>query len=246
MIYLTWAKSVPKGYACHVLRREMRGRVPCPLHTHDFYEVFWIEQGEGLHLINDRKIPVRRGTVVMMRASDRHGFRMRNPNSFTVLNVAFTQDTLHFLRDRYFLSETRFFWASTELPYQMTLGLKQLRWLTRWAEYVAKQPYTRLRVERFLLDLLSEFADASPLPQHDTCPDWLRDAMERIRDPRHFASGTRQLARLAGRSPEHLTRELRRHFSEKEILELMMMTGQYIGFGRMLAALQLETVSCPI
>lgn len=41
-------------------------------------------------------------------------------------------------------------------------------------------------------------------------------------------------------------RELRRHFTEKEVLELMMMTGQYIGFGRMLAALQLETVSCPI
>lgn len=41
-------------------------------------------------------------------------------------------------------------------------------------------------------------------------------------------------------------RELRAQFSEKEILELMMMTGQYIGFGRMLAVLQLEEVSCPI
>jgi alkylhydroperoxidase family enzyme len=39
---------------------------------------------------------------------------------------------------------------------------------------------------------------------------------------------------------------LREHFDEAELLELMMMAGQYIGFGRMLAILQLETVACPI
>ena len=39
---------------------------------------------------------------------------------------------------------------------------------------------------------------------------------------------------------------LHEHFDDGEILELMMMAGQYIGFGRTLAILQLETVSCPI
>ena len=41
-------------------------------------------------------------------------------------------------------------------------------------------------------------------------------------------------------------RELGRHFSRAETLELMMMIGQYIGFGRMLAMLQLEEAHCPI
>lgn len=39
---------------------------------------------------------------------------------------------------------------------------------------------------------------------------------------------------------------VREHFSEPEFLELAMMTGQFIGFGRVLAILQLEEVSCPI
>jgi hypothetical protein len=39
--------------------------------------------------------------------------------------------------------------------------------------------------------------------------------------------------------------ELRRHFSKSELLELMMMTCQYIGFGRVLAILQLEETVCP-
>jgi AhpD family alkylhydroperoxidase len=40
--------------------------------------------------------------------------------------------------------------------------------------------------------------------------------------------------------------ELRQHFSQGELLELMMMIGQYLGFGRMLAILQLEESVCPI
>jgi alkylhydroperoxidase family enzyme len=41
-------------------------------------------------------------------------------------------------------------------------------------------------------------------------------------------------------------REMRAHFSEPEFLELLMMTGQYIGFGRMAAVLRLEETVCPI
>jgi len=38
----------------------------------------------------------------------------------------------------------------------------------------------------------------------------------------------------------------RQTFGDEGFLELAMMTGQFIGFGRMLAILQLETVACPI
>ncbi len=39
---------------------------------------------------------------------------------------------------------------------------------------------------------------------------------------------------------------MRTLFSDAEFLELTMMTGQYIGFGRVLALLQLEVASCPV
>ncbi len=40
--------------------------------------------------------------------------------------------------------------------------------------------------------------------------------------------------------------QMRALFSDAEFLELSMMAGQYIGFGRVLAMLQLEVASCPI
>jgi alkylhydroperoxidase family enzyme len=39
---------------------------------------------------------------------------------------------------------------------------------------------------------------------------------------------------------------MRQHFSDAEFLELAMMAGQYIGFGRVLAMLQLEVAACPV
>ncbi len=39
---------------------------------------------------------------------------------------------------------------------------------------------------------------------------------------------------------------MRQHFTDAEFLELAMMAGQYIGFGRVLAMLQLEVAACPI
>ncbi len=40
--------------------------------------------------------------------------------------------------------------------------------------------------------------------------------------------------------------EMKEAFSDPEILELGMMTGQYIGFGRLLKVLDLEPRSCEI
>jgi alkylhydroperoxidase family enzyme len=45
---------------------------------------------------------------------------------------------------------------------------------------------------------------------------------------------------------DRMIRDLRQHFSQEELVELLMMTGQYIGFGRMLSILQLEEIACPI
>ena len=76
-----------------------------------------------------------------------------------------------------------------------------------------------------------------------------------VDDPTEAAFSGRERAALAlaeQMALDHLSfddtamRGLRQHFSQAETLELMMMIGQYIGFGRMLAMLQLEETHCPI
>lgn len=80
------------------------------------------------------------------------------------------------------------------------------------------------------------------------------EATQGVDDPEHpFASRERAaLAFAETMALNHFAidddyiKNLKEHFKDSELLELMMMTGQYIGFGRMLAILQLEETSCPI
>jgi AhpD family alkylhydroperoxidase len=72
-------------------------------------------------------------------------------------------------------------------------------------------------------------------------------------DEGSFSPRERAALRLAERMAldhfavdDAMINDVRRHFSKSELLELMMMTGQYIGFGRVLAILQLEEAACPI
>ena len=39
---------------------------------------------------------------------------------------------------------------------------------------------------------------------------------------------------------------MREHFNDEQILELGMMIGQFIGFGRLLMVLDLESKFCPV
>ena len=82
-----------------------------------------------------------------------------------------------------------------------------------------------------------------------------REAAVGVDDPTELAFSARERAAL--RVAEQMAldhhafddgamRALRQHFSQAETLELLMMIGQYIGFGRMLAMLQLEEAHCPI
>src|SRR5258708_3707428 len=98
------------GQTFHFSRVRFHGQSHCQLHTHDFYEVFWLEEGAVRHLINGETQTLTGGTLVAMRLKDCHGFQ--NPPSaagFTMVNVAFSPSSLDFLRTRYFPEARTFF-----------------------------------------------------------------------------------------------------------------------------------------
>jgi len=206
---LTWKKIAPAGESYHVGRVEMRGRNACHVHSHDFAEVFWIENGDGLHDINGQHLPIKRGTFVFVRPDDCHGFRGPTKAGFTLVNVAFPFDTIAFLRTRYFSHETRFFWTKTSHPYQLELNASQLAWLQGWADNLGRAPRNRLEIERFLIELLHEFGTHAARDNAEADPPWLASALKNIRDPDRFGQGTKELARLAGRTRQHVTRTLK-------------------------------------
>ena len=55
-----------------------------PLHQHDFYEIEYIVDGSGKHIINDRSYDVKKGDLLFITPMDFHGYETENIKTITV------------------------------------------------------------------------------------------------------------------------------------------------------------------
>ena len=182
-------------------------------HTHvGFVECFLMVSGRMRHLINQQEQPLRAGQFVMIRELDRHGFRPVHGEPFAFRNVAFRTETLEAIRRRYFPDRPDFWGGSELLPGVWTLDGATLERMELRIARLAAGPQERITIEHFLLDVLT---DPPQRPDRtEMMPDWLERACEALHDPAEFAQGIPALFRLAGRSPEHVSRELKRSTDE--------------------------------
>jgi len=61
------------------------------------------------------------------------------------------------------------------------------------------------------LNLFQEVGHSLSSNKKAAYPEWLAQAIEKIRDPQNFVGGTLQFAALAARSAEHVARETKKH-----------------------------------
>ena len=70
-------------------------------HTHDFYEIFYITNGNIKHSLNSETDELSMGDVVFLRPGDIHCFLREPDNACThrdlALTVRYTKKRLHFL-----------------------------------------------------------------------------------------------------------------------------------------------------
>lgn len=228
MRILRWRDIVRDGDCFHLARVCVDESYTLSVHTHDFAEVFWIESGYGVHHINGETHDLKRGDLVMIRPSDAHSFRPRTAAGFTLVNLAFDVDTLSFLKARYGLAGA-FFWTSSHQPWQTALNPEGLAWLKRQSDALGAFSNQRFELERFLLNLIFELTpspDAQPLVSCEGCPGWIIEVLARLREPDIFSRSASHLAAFTHRSPEHVTRELKRYtgMTATELINLARLT----------------------
>lgn len=206
---LEFARYVRPGDAYHISRSHIVNAKPFPLHTHNYVEIFWVEQGDGLHLINGSTVPLAKGHLVFMRPGDAHAFHTENPKGMQVVNVAYPLETLAHLRTRYG-DPVQIWWpAAGPLPRTAQISAVELEWLRIQANGMSQGMRPALKIDHFLLGLLVKLEGRAASRTGDSAPDWLLRALEAIKAPENLKGGTARLARLAGKSPEHVARSLR-------------------------------------
>ncbi len=185
----------------------------CPIHRHDFAEVFYMLSGSAWHMINGRTDVLKAGALVFIRPEDAHGLRVGDGPGFEIANLAFRTEALNFAAERYFGGRTEFWGGQSPTPRQLSVEPERQAEVAAWFVKFAKRTRGRLDLEVFLLELLAGFplpsdtANADPLA---TGPGWLRSACREIEKKTHFPGGVPEFVQLTGRSPEHVSRVLKK------------------------------------
>ena len=188
-------------------------------HTHarTFMEMFWVEAGRGVHGINGRVCNLRRGDLVLVRPEDVHSFAAAQQGEYVdFVNVAFRSKIWLSLFNRHFPGKRRYFSEPGIGRRSFQLNDVKLERISHLAAGLREGACDRLAVEAFVagvLAMLNAPENEPSLP--DEMPPWLRHACDQIRLHPNFCGGTATLVRLAGRSPEHVSRACRRFLNER-------------------------------
>ncbi|SHH32273.1 transcriptional regulator, AraC family [Cognatiyoonia sediminum] len=189
-----------KGEHVHFARTALTTARPNPLHSHDFFELFWVQNGQVRHHLPDSTETLTEGDLVLVPPGQEHGVQAKGEHSLLV-SVSLDPEVVHQLVARH----------QNDLPDLTTLQFatidsRDLASLNRAALRLERSNRGDLATEAFLLPILLAFAKKD-VPQN--IPSWLIDAMEAARNPEVFQNGSAGLVALTGKAHAHVSRTMR-------------------------------------
>jgi len=206
----------------HVARVTIHSRKDIQEHSHHFAEVFLIEHGSGWHFINDKKIKISKGTLCMIRPSDRHSFESQPVHEGLVItNIAFNADLLNFYENRYFTGEKTFFWSNTLLPFCTELPDNLFINIKESISKLVSQPRNQLNLDYFILHLFLLFENNTTENNMINIPLWLYKAIKNYNTPQHFKQGIKGFLNITHKSLHHTNRNLK-IFTNKTLTETII------------------------
>jgi AraC family cel operon transcriptional repressor len=192
-----------------IIRHRLNQSYGIKPHGHDFPEFFWVVNGKGTHLINGKEVSITTGDVVFMRPNDWHGVSTNDEDTFELINIAFPERFLGELKKRY--NDIRHIWdAALSMPKMYSLNALQQQWLEAAAANLLNYRNNRIELDRLIINLACEIRRTENDIFH-TCPEWLAKACRSLKDPKYFRQGSKIIAKITGRTPEHTARTLMKH-----------------------------------
>lgn len=182
-----------------------------PLHTHDFYEFFYVLGGRAIHDINGDKQLLTKGTLVFIRPADVHRYHFISNHDMELLSIGVTQELIEKACGYLGLSPEDF--LRLPAPPQIVCP-DSLHWhMTERLLAISKHEPGNDRRQYFLSilpDLLMQMhaAPASPTAQ---LPPWLSRVVLKMSKPENFIEGLPRMVELSGVSQEHLNRAFKRY-----------------------------------
>ncbi len=180
------------------------------IHTHDFYEIFYVVRGRAMHNINGMSECCMSGTAELIRPSDCHEYSFINRYDMELISIGIASEVMEEILDFIELSED--ITDSGEIPPQITYSASradelatELVKIGAMSEPQKKRAYAKSVISRLVL----EMTEKKPSPVK--IPYWLDNLIIEMSKCENFVTGLPKMLSLAGVSQNHLNREMKKY-----------------------------------
>ena len=210
-IFLSATQFLNPGENFHFTRTVLTRKPHRNVHSHDFFEIFWLQHGRAKHIINGETNVLGEGDVLFIRPQDQHALQGKGEETHLV-NVIFPSDLIDGMKQRYDLPN-RFFWSQDAQPETLHRDIRQLAELSGRAMRLENGPRSLLAAEAFLLPLINDLILSAP-SQFGDLPEWLTELCIAAQDPKLFREGAAGLANHSGRTHAHVSRTFQKYLGK--------------------------------
>lgn len=200
------------------------------LHTHNYYEYFFVISGRLIHVINNKKETIEAGDFFFIRPDDLHGYTMLEDEQFEIINMNISSVEME--RFCTYIGKDSMKILLEEAPYvKINLSKHQLNDLTKEHEKINFYSGGDGKVSNFLGDkdtltvhlrfllakVMSLFINNFEYTKTSDDEDgvvytWLTSVMNAMNSLENIKKGLPALLKLSGFSHGHLCVLMKKHF----------------------------------
>lgn len=193
-------------------RAELDTRRPPNLHSQDFHELLWVQNGKVRLHSNAGKRDLTEGDLLFVSPDQAHGLQGRGAAPI-VVSLAVRPGVINAIGNRHEDLNGVGFWTDGPEPNITHRDIRQLAALNHAALQLERAPRRKLYLEAFLLPLLVAL-DRPPSGIAPDAPAWLLAACAAVQTPAVFREGAAGFVAATGRAHPHVSRSMRRFMGQ--------------------------------
>lgn len=198
---LLHADILQPGTMIHLARATLTTARPKTLHTHDYFEVFWVQNGTVRHHTPMGMERLNEGDMILLSPGQEHAIQGKGDHAM-IVSISIHPDVVNGLNARHVG-----IWPMRDTPAKLYRDIRQLSALNHAALVLEASKCNALAAEAFLLPLLADL-QANPAP--DDAPDWLARALAEAQKAPVFQEGAAGFVAQTGRAHAHVSRTMRK------------------------------------
>ncbi len=177
------------------------------VHTHDFYEIFYVVRGGAMHHINGENECCMSGTMELIRPSDVHEYRFINQYDMELISIGIVpqimEEVFTFLElDLSALQKPMAIRYDVRRSEKVLASLMKLE---KIKDGKKRRQYGKSLLAQLLYDLMNKE------PVENRIPDWLNDLLLRMCEEENYVAGLKRMVELSCVTQSYLNREMKKY-----------------------------------